>query len=952
MTYPRPTNTGRTQIQVNSRQGSPNPQPLNSQTVTPLPHSNLFLDSLRVLFWLFFHPTDWRHYIAGIEPALSPGFTLLELNKAHWRNSRIRRLLIQVLIILPFVAAWPVGLVLWLQGAAFDQDFVVPVVFILAINFTLAFMIGAVVNIAAGIVASVTVGLAFGLASSVTVEPAGAIIAPTVISLAVGLTGSITATMAGWRSSLEETPRPGLQMQIGSIVIGILVGVVFMAGVGFVLAALAGMATGLTENAAYWLSRTLVVGVSFGVASGWRRGGLAGLIGGGMAGLVYGLAVASIQTQFFQKTGFLVDSGLAAGLASGLLFGTSFGVTMVLPYVLSEKIAGPEAGAVAGGLGSWGRHIFRNQAPLWPTLPLGLIGIFLGLTHTWWRAPLLYPFQAAWNLILYRIDLRRAGRQPSLLRWHAAFWDEFQWLPLTGLDDHLLLALERNPDEGQAALAYLSTSRQRWAAQAVQIELEARRLEYPAEIPDLAQVHQRLAPGELAGPARTLLRQFSHLSQDIEAALNQATAYHQRLALKPIEDRLNSLERELTASSLPYTTRFYPIASHWRQIVAGQLQALTSVAEESQEIDNPYVVGVPLTTQQEIFVGRTDIVARIEQLLLDRRRPPLLLYGQRRMGKTSLLRNLGRLLPRTIVPLFVDGQRVALAGDYADFLYNLAGEMKRSAEQQRRLALPPITYETLAAQPFTCFNEWLDQVEQALQKQGYQTTLLALDEFEMLDSVLVKGRFDETDVLSLLRHMIQHRPGFKVMLAGSHTLAEFQRWASYLINVQVVKIGYLAPEEARQLIEHPIKNYTLRYQPQASRRVLDLTQAHPALIQLLCYEIVSLKNEQAPARRWLVDLADVEAAVPRALNSGSFFFADIEQNQVDEAGLALLRGLAARGQGATLDRAALLHFCRLPRPANLDQVLQQLLQRDLIEPQGEGYRFQVELIRRWVTLPR
>ena len=32
---------------------------------------------------------------------------------------------------------------------------------------------------------------------------------------------------------------------------------------------------------------------------------------------------------------------------------------------------------------------------------------------------------------------------------------------------------------------------------------------------------------------------------------------------------------------------------------------------------------VPLTEQQEIFVGRAHISARIEQLLLDRRRPPL-----------------------------------------------------------------------------------------------------------------------------------------------------------------------------------------------------------------------------------------------------------------------------------------------------------------------------------------
>ncbi|MEQ9624931.1 MAG: hypothetical protein RLO37_23710 [Coleofasciculus chthonoplastes F1-TOW-03] len=49
--------------------------------------------------------------------------------------------------------------------------------------------------------------------------------------------------------------------------------------------------------------------------------------------------------------------------------------------------------------------------------------------------------------------------------------------------------------------------------------------------------------------------------------------------------------------------------------------------------------------------------------------------------------------------------------------------------------------------------------------------------------------------------MIQHRPRFKVLLAGSHTIEEFQRWASYLINVQVVPISYLNEPEARQLTD-------------------------------------------------------------------------------------------------------------------------------------------------------
>jgi hypothetical protein len=174
-------------------------------------------------------------------------------------------------------------------------------------------------------------------------------------------------------------------------------------------------------------------------------------------------------------------------------------------------------------------------------------------------------------------------------------------------------------------------------------------------------------------------------------------------------------------------------------------------------------------------------------------------------------------------------------------------------------------------------------------------------------------------------------------------LDEIQRWASYLINVQVVHIGYLKEAEARQLIERPVRGFALRYEPDASRRVLELTRSHPFLVQLLCAEIVALKNEQSPAVRRLARLADVEAAMPQALSSGSFFFADIERNQVDATGLALLRFLAEQGEGATVSREVLAHQLH----DRLEQTLDLLTRRELIEAVGHGCRFQVELIRRW-----
>jgi hypothetical protein len=121
-------------------------------------------------------------------------------------------------------------------------------------------------------------------------------------------------------------------------------------------------------------------------------------------------------------------------------------------------------------------------------------------------------------------------------------------------------------------------------------------------------------------------------------------------------------------------------------------------------------------------------------------------------------------------------------------------------------------------------------------------------------------------------------------------------------------------------------------------------------VQLLCYEIVTLKNEHPPGgtteRVRLARLEDVERAVSRALDSGSFFFADIQQNQVDGAGLALLRFMAAQGEGTVVSRETLARR----HPDGLDQTLARLLQRDLIEAVGDGYRFQVELIRRWFEM--
>ncbi|HRQ41093.1 MAG TPA: ATP-binding protein [Chloroflexota bacterium] len=905
--------------------------------VPPLPKS-LFLGSARLLFWLFFHPAAWRNHLARLDMRLPADFCLADLDGRHWRSLAVWRFLIQTYL------AWPALVALALIFLLMAWRLPTAVIFFGVMS---GVTFGIMASLAASLAGSVAIGVTIGIATGLAVGLGGGLIFYTpagleingvpyeqemVVAVLIGLMSGLAGGLAygvgmGLTREKREEASFSLLRQVSGVVIGIMI------GVG------AGQLAALAQND--WLAG-VASGVLFGTAVGWRtnnrrRGLSAGLILGGIVGV----------------SGLLAGAGIVGSSIQIISLVAFVAATFALPYALAEKIAGTWAAGLAGALGGGaGLFLFASgSAPFGPFLWFSLAGMLLGLTLAWWRPVLMYPLLLAWNGLLYRLDERRlagdaagSGASP-VFHYHSAFWDEFQRLPLLNLDDYLLFVLQNDTAEARTAMAYLSGTRQRWAAQSAQIEMDARQLAQCGSAAAIAAVHPGLATSDLTGPASALLRSFSRVSSDVAAALQQESAYNKRLALHAVEDRLDGLLRELTRSNEPYAARFRPIAAEWRRIIGQEEQLLAAEAELRQEIDSPYIIGVPLTEKQEIFIGRTDVSGRIEQLLRDRRQPPLLLYGQRRVGKTSLLNNLGRLLPGSIVPMFVDLQGPASrAQDEAGFLYNVGRGMAQSAQRQRGVELPPLTREMLADDPFTQFDEWLDAVEGAL---GDQLALLMLDEFEVLERVLERERFDPEIVLGMLRHLIQHRPKFKVLLSGSHTLDEFQRWSSYLINVQVIHIGYLNEAEARQLIETPVKGFALRYEPSAGHRVLELTRGHPFLVQLLCAEIVALKNEQPPLQRRLATVDDVETAVPEALQHGSFFFADIKQNQVDTAGLAALQTLAAAGEGAQLTLAEL-------GGDGLADTLRGLCHREIVElvdGRADGrYRFQIELVRRWLAL--
>lgn len=935
----------------------------NQYTNSPQMHSNLLFGSIQLLFWLVFHPSAWVNFVARLDENLHPRFSLANLRRIHLQNCLLRRILIVSFIVLPIVSSLLVSLILWITGQNREHIIVGTAValvgsIVMAVNFSAAVSVagGIVMSSIGGIIAGISIGIAPHNVHLLNGMPVFRISNFVLVGYAISFSYSVPTgfTMSLLNNIKRNKSSLSGGQKIGGIITGFFVGLASVAAAGLFAngAGLSLQNITLIILALGSVTYGLFIGTSIGIKSeSWQKGIFFGSIFGASSGLITGALYA---TAIYLSEGDLFVASFA--LAYGALAGTLLSMVCILPNNIVERVAGSEAGSVAStlitGVGVTifyiifvGRVVPGDDNRLF-LLVFAALACFFALTQVWWRPRLAYPFQVIWNTVLQRADERRNRTSATLFRWHSAFWDEYQVWRLHDLDTYLVQIMEHHPEEGQAAFDYLTHGKQVWAARSVQIELTARMLEQCKDVNSIGNVHQNVSRSQLpvSGSATLMIRLFTRISEDVKAALSQVSLYNQRVMLSYVEQELNSLSQELLLSNDSLAPRFRPIIMSWHRITVAYAKDLMELVEIRQEINNPYIFGVPLKRPQ-VFVGRTETTARIEELLKDQEHPPLLLYGQRRMGKTSLLYNLRWLLPNRIVPLIVDLQGpVSLADDHGSFLYNLAKGFVLSAQQQD-VTLSPLTRQQLAVDPFTIFDDWLDEVEEKLIEAGRSTILLALDEFEALDRALSKGDLEEEAILGTLRHIIQHRPRFKMMFAGSHTLNEFRRWSSYLINAQTVHLTYLAEDEARQLIERPVKDFELSYDPSASQRILALTRGHPYLIQLLCSEIVTIKNEQDPNKRRWATVNEVESSIPKVLIRGSQFFSDIELNQIDASALSLLRFIARYEKEAVVSHKILNDT--FSNVQELERVIELLTRRELIEASSGGYRFQVDLIRRW-----
>jgi len=383
-------------------------------------------------------------------------------------------------------------------------------------------------------------------------------------------------------------------------------------------------------------------------------------------------------------------------------------------------------------------------------------------------------------------------------------------------------------------------------------------------------------------------------------------------------------------------------------------------------IENPYSTGIPLRESQMCY-GRDETLAYLQDQLTRTTTPTILvLYGQRRSGKTTLLNQLTYTpLLAQHIPVLIDLQRLSYKLDVSKLFFRIAHSISQ-AMQKKGLQPPFPDQELYKSDAMFAFDCFLDEIEPLLQDRKL---ILLLDEFEVLEEQVKPGAL-EPEIFQYLRSIMQSRYYIHFLLAGLHNIESLTRdyWSVFFQMALHYRLpNRMMPASAEDLITKPVAGCpeagigNLVYDPLALTKIHQLAADQPYLIHLLCRVLVDHCNER---RKNYATVNDVNLVLNEVLRSGTSHFGWLWDKIEEPARQRLLQVIAEEtkdeGRQLSLDDIRNL-YRRYHFPYNHAEVLvalKALLAEEVVEASESihqersfddaFYRVPIGLLRQWL----
>ena len=401
--------------------------------------------------------------------------------------------------------------------------------------------------------------------------------------------------------------------------------------------------------------------------------------------------------------------------------------------------------------------------------------------------------------------------------------------------------------------------------------------------------------------------------------------------------------------------------------------------EEFTPIENPYAPladGGPVPVESNMFYGREKEIEDYVEAIIQSPSKQIIIYGQKRSGKSSVMFRLKERLHNTgkcFCVLFSLGDIINNLNEVS-FYHKILSSIKQELDfliMDGETNVPSFEIPSVndfkaedEDNPLNTFSKYMIRFKLSCkQTEGWQdkNLVVMIDEFTYLYTGIKKGRVSDT-IMQQWKAITQNpRAQFSVVLVGQDVVPSFKK-ESYASNafgvIEGKRLTYLKEEPARALIEAPIldENGNSRYIGDAVSRIIDYTSRNPYYIQIFCSRLVEYMNNNKLIRVTEADVNDVA----RSFIYGSDALEEDKFDNLIRAGesedlqeyseadiLAVLRQIAINSKN--------IGYCNrfdinaIEDKDVEDAILKDLYDREVLDMRGENnYKIQVKLFQEWL----
>ena len=780
---------------------------------------------------------------------------------------------------------------------------------------------------------------------------------------------------------------------ISGVVFGVAFGVAFgvVFGVALFGVALFGMASGLV----FKLMVGMVLGVLFGVIFGMELVMIQGVTRRVMSDMVLGVLLGGILSimvlvmeQVEQDMAFVMRFIVAPGVASDVAFVVVFVVAFVVTIARLENW-------LIGSLLSL--HSPQNGSWLLPGVTVVPVPYLSSCLTNWLRQDWEKGLYNANQLLRYTLqfipviaavnqELDQLSSEQIILSMTQLAEDPFDWQlvrfasasPSAAIKAKVVDSFFFFPSRWHKHLQnrFITEPRLDTPARAAAAGFWYLHEKQPTEAAEAFAVVHSLPYGEEIYTLAQTLVVFHETEDPATISTTQIPAFPNQSLLRPTSwSAINSLRRvvedvQLVQHSISRSTRSFAfnralgeltnllnqpdtlpkaegeliidIAQTWQKTLLNMAGEVGEISI-TQPVTNPYIIGDPV--EGNLFVGREDILRQLEELwVISQQLQSVVLYGHRRMGKTSILRNIANHSGAQTRVIYINLQRLGdISQGVGEVLIAISDELATA------LQLPRPEDTAMLQLPHRTFERYLKTVITEIS----QNLIIALDEFETIED-LIEAQKIPAEFMGYLRGLVQMSPKVAFAFAGLHTLEEMTAnyFQPFFASVIPIRINFLTPGSTRQLLANPGEDFPLDYHPQALDEIHNLTAGQPYLVQLLGFQLVQRYNDQifenGRTRDPVFSVEDVEAIINREFfTRGRYYFTGVwlQAAQGFPHQQIILKTLAPHPPGLSLEEIAGQTNLE---DSSIQPALETLRRHDVVEEKERRWRIIVELFRRWV----